>query len=216
LQGGDQAVAPESGRVPGDTGIGVTALRRIRHQHREIGGGAAEDLVETIIRGFDRGALARLLAHFPARRDQPAQERRRPCGGLIAAHGKKGRPHLTRLEVKVVDGAIGCETIRLRIEGERRAPHPGVQAVIDQQHLVGAAQLRRRVAPQRDASRGPRTGRQNHALAGHQIGIGQIDDERRIVIAQIGAEQERWRVVHQQFEAREVPRVLMEQAGGSA
>jgi hypothetical protein len=33
LQCRDQPVAAECGRVPGDTGVGISSLRRIRHEH---------------------------------------------------------------------------------------------------------------------------------------------------------------------------------------
>ena len=53
-------------------------------------------------------------------------------------------------------------------------------------------------------------------LAVHQIRIGQIDEERRIIVAQVGAEQERRLVVHQEFETRQVPRILVKQTTGVA
>jgi len=51
-------------------------------------------------------------------------------------------------------------------------------------------------------------------LIGNDVRIGQIDDERGIVIAQIGAEQQRRDVVHQKFEAREKSCVTAEQSVG--
>ena len=39
------------------------------------------------------------------------------------------------------------------------------------------------------------------------IGIGEIDCEQRVVVAHIGAEQQRLRVVHAQFEVRKKARV---------
>ena len=46
----------------------------------------------------------------------------------------------------------------------------------------------------------------------HQIGIGQIDEESRVVVTHIGAEQKRRPVVDPQFQTRQMPCVAMEQS----
>ena len=58
LQRGNEAVAAERRGEPGDAGIGIAALRRVRHQHRKIGGRSAQHFVEAIVRGFDRRSIA--------------------------------------------------------------------------------------------------------------------------------------------------------------
>ena len=60
LQRGDDAVAAERRRVPGDSRIGIPALRRFRHQHVEVRHRLAEHLVEDVVGGLDAGrALGR-------------------------------------------------------------------------------------------------------------------------------------------------------------
>ena len=49
LEGGDQSVAAERGRVPGNASVGIASLGRLRHQHAQIGHGAAHDLVKDLV-----------------------------------------------------------------------------------------------------------------------------------------------------------------------
>ena len=51
LKRGNDAVASERCRIPGNAGIRIRSLRRIRHQHVEVGHRAAQNLVEEIVRG---------------------------------------------------------------------------------------------------------------------------------------------------------------------
>ena len=53
LHGRDEAVAAEGRGIPGDSGIGILALRRFRHQHSEISKRTADDLVDDGVRRFD-------------------------------------------------------------------------------------------------------------------------------------------------------------------
>src|SRR6202012_2388392 len=101
---------------PGDAGIGIAALRRVGHQHRKIRSRTAENLVETIIRGFDRGPFAALLAHLAARGDQSAQEWPRPLIGCIAAYRKEKRAIVTGRKAQIVNRNTGRELFWLRIK----------------------------------------------------------------------------------------------------
>ena len=74
LQRRDDAVAAERGGVPGDAGIGISALRRLRHQHVEVGHRTAQHLVEYVVRGLDAGAALGQAAHFTAMRQQAGKE----------------------------------------------------------------------------------------------------------------------------------------------
>jgi len=153
---GDQPVTPERGRVPGDARIRVAALRRIGHQHAEIRGGAAEDLVEQVVRGFHRRDVARLLADFPMRGKQAAQERRRALADrLPATCQQEDRACFVRRKNESICRGIRRQFIRLRIEGDRRAPPFVVEALVTQQDLTAADDLARGHA--RRARRSPRT-----------------------------------------------------------
>jgi len=146
LQRGNEAVATKRRRKPRDTSIRIAALRRIRHQHREIGRRPAQNLIETVVRRFNRCPVAGRLAQFAACQDKTAEERQRAQVGSVAAHGQKQRPHLSGGEVKVIDGGVGRKPVGLRIEGQRGAPHLPIEPVVGQQHLVIAAKLRCRAA----------------------------------------------------------------------
>ena len=146
LQRRDQAVAAERRREPRDAGIGIAALRRIRHQHRQIGRRAAQHFVEAVVRRLDRGLIACRVAQFAMRGNEPLPERQRPGLGPLAAHRQEQRPHLARCEVQVVDRRLGGQAGRPRIESERGAPYLVVEPAIDQQDLIVALQLRARGA----------------------------------------------------------------------
>ena len=261
LQCRDQPVAAERGRVPGNAGIGVTALRRVGHQHREIGGRSAQHRVETLVRRLHGGLFARRLAHFPARRNQTAQEWQRRRARPIAAHSNEKRTHFARLKVKLVSCRAGRKLVRRRIEIQRSAPYLAVQTIIGQNDPIVAvkcctrgtppitaraahleqigkvvfevdrqAQIDRLVAvvahaepliggvaPEKDRAQDMDAILfHDDVLTIHQIGIGQIDEESRVVVTHIGAEQKRRPVVDPQFQTRQVPRVAMEQSARRA
>ena len=94
------------------------------------------------------------------------------------------------------------------VEQQRQVEARGRLAVILQADaLIGGA------APQEDRAHDVQ-----HVLLQHDaavavdVGIGEIDGQRRIVVAQIGAEQQRLHVVQHQFEPREIAGVGVEQA----
>ena len=57
---------------------------------------------------------------------------------------------------------------------------------------------------------------QQDAAFREEIGIGEIDRQKRVVVAQIGAEQQQLLAVHAQLEMRQEARILVEQPVGSA
>ena len=150
LDRGDQPVAAERGRVPGDAGIRITALRRLGHQHAEVGGGAAQHFVEVAVRGLDRRDVSRLAAQLAVRAEQAAQKRRRRIADrLAAACQQENRPRLVRREDETIDRAVLGQLGRLRVEGERGAPPGIVEPLVAQQHLRLAVDhaVRGRAAP---------------------------------------------------------------------
>ena len=236
-------------------------MRRVGHQHGEIGGRAAQHFVETLVGCLDRGLLPGRLAQFAARGNEAGQERPRPRVGAVAVHRQEQRPHLAGFEMQLVDRGAGGQPVRRRIEGQRRPADLVVQAAIVQQRLVGAAQIGRRraavfavraahleqvgkivleqdrdlqvdravaviahakpliggAAPQEHGAQNVHGVLLQHdALVGHEVRIAQVDREGGIVVAQIGAEEQRVRGVDQQFQPRQIAGVEMEQAGRAA
>ena len=163
--------------------------------------------------------------------------------------------------MQLVDGGAGGQPARRRIEGQGGAPHLVVEAAIDQQRLVGAAQIGRRraaalamraanleqvgkvvleqrrelqvdrtiaviahaepliggAAPQEDRAQDMHGVLLQHdVLVGHEVRIGQVDGKGGIVVAQVGAQQQRVRGIDQQFQPRQIAGVEMEQAGRAA
>src|SRR5262249_61091513 len=57
---------------------------------------------------------------------------------------------------------------------------------------------------------------QNEVMLEIDVGIGQIDGQLRIVVAHVGAEQQRLRAVEQKLEMREKTRVAMKEPVGAA
>ena len=200
------------------------------------------------------------LAQLAARGDERAPKRHRTRRRFVASGREEDGPRLARREPQFIDGTVRRQPVRCRIEGQRGPAQLAVEAVIVQQHLIVAAELRRRGTAARAMGAahleqvGEVVGEQNrqtnidrlvaviaHAealiggippqencaqnvhgiffqhdtLIGHDVGIGQVDDQRRVVVAQIRAEQQRLRVVDPQFEPREKPRVAVEQPVGS-
>ena len=97
LQRGDQSVAAERGRVPGDARIWISPLRRVGHQHAQVGHRPAEHLIEQVVRGLDGGGVVRGGAQIAMRRAQSAQKRnRRRRFRNAAADGEKDRSRLVR------------------------------------------------------------------------------------------------------------------------
>ena len=257
LQRGDQPIAAEGGRVPGDAGVGIASLRRAGHEHVEIGHRAAQHLIEEVVRGLDRGGVARNSAPIAMDRAQAARERygfgrfRRAAGD-----GAVDRRHLLGRKGEAIRCRRRRDLGRRRLEAQHRLPQLGVQSLVAQDggvradRLAGAgaaafplqaahleqvgeiaveqhrqAQIDRTIAMVLDPQ--PLIGRvapeknrahdmhgvlgQNEAMVEIHVGIGQIDGQLRIVVAHVGAEQQRLRAVEQKLEMREKTRVAMKQ-----
>lgn len=57
---------------------------------------------------------------------------------------------------------------------------------------------------------------QNDATIAIDIRIGEVDRQRRVIVSQIGAEQQRLHIVQRELAARQVARIVIEQTVGSA
>ena len=136
LQRGDQSVAAERRRVPGNAGIGISPLRRIGHQHVEVGHRLAQHLVENVVRGFDAGGTRRSTAasrgDAPAIRGRTAPASRRPAccrtprqtaNWSAAAPDRNDRSRYSR------------QPRRPRIEMQRRAARLVVEPLIIEPHI---------------------------------------------------------------------------------
>ncbi len=88
LQRGDQTVAAERRRIPGDAGVGIAALRRVGHQHAEVGHRPAEHFVEEVVR---RSRRWRRRASRRAERGAPPAIRA-GTGQASAAAARRSRP----------------------------------------------------------------------------------------------------------------------------
>ena len=95
LQSGDQAVAAEGGREPGNARIGITPLRRFGHQNLQIGGGAAQHLIEQLIRRLARWCGRTSIARSSRRARVSA--RRNGTGLLSAVLQPAGEENRARL-----------------------------------------------------------------------------------------------------------------------
>jgi hypothetical protein len=101
LQRGDQSVAAERGRIPGNARIGVSPLRRFRHQHVEVGHRLAQHLIEDIVRRLDAGRARCRAPHLAAVRQQAAEERRRLLHDrLVAGYRDEQCGRFLRLQSK--------------------------------------------------------------------------------------------------------------------
>ena len=262
LQRGDQSVAAERGRIPGDARIRIAALRGLGHQHVEVGHRLAQHLIEDIVRGFDAGRAGGEFSHFAAMRQQPAKEWRRLLRSRpVAGYRDEQRGDRLRRKFEMPGGGIHRQPRRPRIEMHRRIARLAIEPVIVERDIGRAQQLARtdaaartlfaahleqigkvvveqqrqgeargvlavvlhadaligRAAPQKDRAHDVQHVLLQHdpAIAVH-IGVGEIDGQRRIVVAQIGAEQQRLHVVQHQFEPGEIAGVGVEQPIGPA
>ena len=235
LQRGDQPVAAERRRVPGNAGIGIASLRRLRHQHVEVGHRLAQHLVEDVVGGLDAGRAVRRLPHLAAMREQaPEKARRLLRDRPVAGHGHEQRFRLMRIQLELPGRGIDREPRRTRIEMQARGPLGVVEAAIFKQHvgrpeqLAGAGSAVRtplaahleqigkiiveqqrqleagalvavvlqpdaligRAAPQEDRAHDvQQVLLQHNAALAIDVGVGQVDRQSRIVVAQVRAEQ---------------------------
>ena len=237
-------------------------MRRVGHQHVEVGHRPAQHLVEEIVRGLDGGGVVRHRAKIAVDRAQSPQQRHR-LGRFrrAAADGAANRCELFRRNAQAIGHRRRGEFARGRIEAQDRLPQSSVETLIAQHggggahHLTidgaavlppqaadleqvgevaveqhGQAQIDRsfamvldrqplicRVAPEKNRAHDVQgVLRQHEMLVEIHVGIGQIDRQQRVVVAQVGAEQQRLHPVEQQFEMREKTRVAVEQAVGAA
>ncbi len=108
-------------------------------------------------------------------------------------------------------GAADLEKIGEVVREQNRQPHIDrpIAVIAHAKPLIGG------VLPQEDGAQDMHGVLfQDDVLIGNQVGIGQIDGQCGIIVAQVGAEQERRRVVHQELEAREKAGVAVEQPVG--
>ena len=104
LQGGDEAVAAERRRIPGDAGVRVGPFGRIGQQDREIRGRPAQHLVEHLVRRADLGADPDHPLELAMRAAQASQEGRGLALAAVAGDGAVERNRLAGLEVELKRG----------------------------------------------------------------------------------------------------------------
>ena len=262
LQRGNQSVAAERGRIPGNARIRVLPLRRFRHQHIEVGHRLAQHLVEDIVRRLDAGRAAGQAPHLATVRQQAAKERHRLVHDrLVAGYRDEQCDHFLGRQLEMIGRRVDGEPCRPRLEMQGGNACLAVEPAIFQHDIGGAEQpagahsparpalathleqigkiiveqqrqveARRPVAVilQRDALVGRAAPKENRAhdvqrvllqrqpaVAVH-VGIGEIDGQRRIVVAQIGAEQQRLDFVEHHLQPGEITRIGVEQTVGPA
>ena len=111
LHGGDDAVAAERGAEPGNPRVGIGPLRGLGHQHGEVGNRAAEDLVEDLARGGERGGARRGGSQRPPGVAQTDEEALGPGGRVrpaVADDGQEHRGAAARLEPLLEGSVVGC------------------------------------------------------------------------------------------------------------
>ena len=141
---GDDAVAAERRRIPGDAGVGIRPLRRLGYQHVKIGHRAAQHFVEHVVRRGDGGGVARgalaLMLRLEHRLEEARRSRRLAARALDA---EKNRNPLLGGKRELIFGGRLREPGRRRLEPQggraRRAVEPGVT----QRHRVGCGNPRR-------------------------------------------------------------------------
>ena len=111
---GDQRVAAEGGREPGDAGVGVRAGGGVGHQHVEVGDRAAHRLVEHFVRRSDGGGTRRAGAQRAARLAEAGEEGGARGAGAVAGaaadfeeHGLTGDRGKRQVELCEVAGDTG-------------------------------------------------------------------------------------------------------------
>ena len=176
LQRRDQPVAAERGRIPGNAGVGVSALRRLGHEHVEVGHRLAQHLVEDVVGTFDAGNARGRTPHLAAMRQEPAEERRRLLHDrLVAGDRDEQRRRLLGCQFEFVSRGIHRQPRRLWVEMQRGdarlrpapdipAPRRSGRAVCWSGHRVAC-----------DVHRAPRTDRRSHcrtAVSGRNLRCG--------------------------------------------
>ena len=166
-------------------------------------------------------------------------------GREIETIGRRGRGQLGRRRVEAQDGLaqLGVEPLVTEHGGGRAdrlaaddaaalAPQPAhleqvgeiaveqhaqaqldrtIAVVADRQSLIGG------VAPEKNRAHDVQgVLRQHEVIVEIHVGIGQIDRQQGVVVAHVGAEQQRLHAVEQKLEMREETRVAMKQPVGAA
>ena len=132
LIGGDDAVAAEDGAVPGDAGVGVEAVPGLGRHHLEVGGRAAEPVVEAFVGAVDRGDAGPPGFQGGGGALQGLGEGKRPR--LVAA-GFEGDREVDRLfaagrQAQVEGGERVGQLGRSGGEGQAGAPDLAVQPLV--------------------------------------------------------------------------------------
>ena len=145
LERGEQTVAAEWRREPRHAGVGVSALRRLGEQHREVGARAFQHAVEQGVGGLDRrrgGARRgeRTPGYAPHDEEAPLGRGRRLAFDTL--HRQRDRPALAggeiELELGAALGGVGREARRPRREREPRTARHAVERGVVEAHLVRA------------------------------------------------------------------------------
>ena len=166
--------------------------RFMRPENQAIDRGGLGELVRSRIEG-QRRAPPRIVEALVAQQnlvrvgDQAARCRAAPCAALAADLEQIGE---------------------IIVEAQRERDLDRLEAVVAHRDaLIG------RAAPQEDRARDMDDVLLQHdVLAGVDIGIGEIDREQGVVVAHIGAEQQRLHVVQPQLEVRKKARIGVEQS----
>ena len=137
-----------------------------------------------------------------------------PSSPLIFEHDIGGAEQLARADAAARPALaahleqIGEIIVEQQRQIEARRP---VAVILQADALIGGA------APQEDRAHDvQRVLLQHQPAVAVDVGIGEIDGQRRIVVAQIGAEQQRLDVVEHHLEPGEIARIGVEQAVGPA
>ncbi len=139
LPGGDDGVAAELGREPGDAGIGIGAGRQVRDQERQVGPGLLHPLVEQPARGLDPGPVPALGAHGEAGPGGAGAEAvpARCLGGessLVFANLQEQVDGALGRDAEQEFGAVGAEPGGRLGEDDGAGAGDAVQPVITEHH----------------------------------------------------------------------------------
>ncbi len=262
---GDQRVAAEGGREPGDAGVGVRAAGGVGQQHVEVGDRAAHRLVEHLVRRSDGGGTRRAGAQRAARLAEAGEEGGARGAGAVAGaaadfeeHGLTGDRGKRQVELREVAGDTG----RGGLEVQAGLAQAVVEAGVGERHGIvadlgrvlaaaagthGAADLEDvgEVGGEVDADAEPALGgvvvRECQPLEGAgvpqeagaadvqqvlqdraaefgvgDLGVGQVADQDRVVVADRRAQEHRAVAVDGQIEVRQVAGVAVVDALGAA
>jgi hypothetical protein len=135
---GDDPVAPEHRRVPGNAGIRVRPVPGLAHQHVEVGGRAAGDVVEGRVRALNRRDPGRARPQGPPRVAIGGEEGGR--GRLLltfpAGDSHQDRAAFLRAERHLERRPVTLQAGRRRREAQLRAAQEAVEPLVAVGHAV--------------------------------------------------------------------------------